>query len=408
MEKEKTRWCSIVIGVLILLVSLATYAQSAPAAAPFKVAIVTSITGPGYGYGQRGTLGARFRIEEEINKAGGINGHPVQLTIYDTTTKGDQAAMLAERAIAVDKVFAILGANASTDVASVFPTCNRLQVPNIAFGGTIRGWCEKNAPWCFSAMLSDDFWMEPLTLLLDKHKPKSIAVMSDIKYVYAVTQAEWGYKIIDRKGVKLVHPKGKLDVETNWPDFTPQITEIKSLKPDLLSAILYGPDLAHLMIALKGAGIGADKLISYAAGVLQPEAIEPAGEAAEGWYGTADFNPQSADPVQQAWLKKVTDYGKAITNDPGIYTAQTNTSCGYDAAAFLCEAIRRAKITPDTPLQEARSKIRDELPKIKMKTLSSEELSFGEGGKYEKNRLVKPAFLFQVQGRKLIPVGFLK
>jgi len=56
---------------------------------------------------------------------------------------------------------------------------------------------------------------------------------------------------------------------------------------------------------------------------------------------------------------------------------------------------------------EAREKIRDELPKIRMKTYSSVEFHWGEGGKYEKNRLVKPVILFQVKGGKLVGIGAL-
>ena len=350
-------------------------------------------------------LGGRYRIEQEINKAGGINGHPVKLFIYDTGTRADQAAMLVERAVTVDKVFAVLGPSGSSDVAAAFPTANRLGAPVIATGGTVRGICEKHAPWSFAAMASDDFTMEPLTLVIDRAKAKQIVIMADAKYNFAVSQGEGGYKIAERMGIKVLHDRGNLDVETGWPDFTPQITKIKSLQPDLICAFLFSQDLAHLAISAKGAGIGAKVMPYFSSLCPLPEFIVAAGEAAEGWYGSALFNIESTDALQQAWHKKLTDYSKTMTNDPGIYAVQHNHASGYDAAAFLCEAIKRAKITPDTPLQEARMKIRDELPKIKMKTYSSVEFRFGEGGKYEKNREVNPIFLFQVKGGKMVTVG---
>ena len=139
----------VLIGSLIMSLILATTVLSAPEKEPFKIGVVTSLSGPGYGFGQRSLIGARYKIEEEINKAGGINGHPVKLFIYDTGTRADQAAMLAERAATADKVFAIMGANSSSDVAATFPTANRLSVPNMAFGGATRGLCEKYLPWAF-------------------------------------------------------------------------------------------------------------------------------------------------------------------------------------------------------------------------------------------------------------------
>ena len=162
MRKEKMMWLRAgMLGALVALLVLGVdgelSAQPKAAPLPFKIGIVTSVTGPGYAYGQRGVIGARHRIEEEINKSGGINGYPVNLTIYDTAMRADQAAMLVERAVVVDKVLAILGPNSSSDVAAAFPTAKRLGVPDVAFAGMIRGLCEQNAPWCFSPMSSDDW-----------------------------------------------------------------------------------------------------------------------------------------------------------------------------------------------------------------------------------------------------------
>ena len=397
-----------ILGALILALPLAASVLGAPpksAAVPFKIAIVTSTTGPGYAWAQRAIIGIRYKIEEEINKAGGINGHPVELIIYDTATKADQAAMLVERAATVDKVLAILGANASSDVNVAFPTANRLLVPDIALGGTLRGLCEKNAPWCFSVMGSDDFAVEPIVLLIQKYKAKTMAIVRDAKYNWSLSQADWGYKLAEREGLKVVPEKGKIDVETGWADYTPQVTQIRTLAPDLIFSPLFPPDIAHFAIALKGAGIDAKKTPCFGSVNITPDMIVGSGEAAEGWYGSSDFDLESPDPVQQTFQKKFTDYGKSITTDPGIYTVTTNTACGYDAAAFVCEAIKRTKITPHTPLQEARTKIRDELPKIRMKTYSSTELYFGTGGRYEKNRLARPITLIQVKDGKLIAAG---
>ena len=409
MGKKKMTWLyAAMLGTLILSFSMAVVdlgAQPKSAAAPFKIGIVTSLTGPGYAWAQRSLIGIRYRVEEEINKAGGINGHPVQLIMFDTTTKADQAVMLTERAATVDKVFAILGPNSSSDVMAGFPTANRLAVPDITMGGTLRGLCEKNAPWCFATMGSDDFGVEPLVLLKEKYNLKTMVIMKDAKYNFSLSQADWGYKLVEREGLKVVHEKGKLDVETGWADFTPQVTQIKALAPDVIFSPLFPPDIAHFAVALKGAGIDPKKTVCFGTINVTPDMIVGAGAAAEGWYGSSDYDFDSKDPVQQAWEKKLTDYGKTITSDPGIYTITTNTACAYDAAAFLCEAIKRTKITPETPLQEARTKIRDELLKIRMKTFTSQEFYFGQGGRYEKNRMARPMTLIQVKDGKLISVG---
>lgn len=392
------------IGICVLTIFLSPIIPCVAFADSFKIGIVTSTSGPGYAYGKRAIVGIEYLIDQ-INKAGGINGSKVELLNYDTATKAAQAAMLTERAATVDKVLAILGPNSSSDVAAAFAAAKRLKIPDVALGGTLRGLCEKNQPTAFATMMSDDFSMEPMSNLIKKYNVKKMIIMVDAKYNYAVSQGKWGYKIAKRMGVKVLHDPGKLDVESGWADFTPRVTQIKSLKPDLICAVLFPRDLAHLAVALNAAGISAKKTPCYASLMLQPDMVVAGGKATEGWYGSADFLiGGGGDPVQIAWEKKLNAYAKTKTKDPGVQKAQTNTACGYDGAAFLCEAIKRAGITPKSPLAEAREKIQNVLAKIKMKTYSSKEFYFGKGGRYEKDRLVKPMFLLQVKGGKIVGV----
>ena len=399
------RW---VVGFLGLVISLFMIASDKAYADEFKIGVVTSISGPGYAYGKRALIGIEYLINQ-INKAGGIKGSPVKLVVYDTETKAAQAAMLTERVASVDKVLAMLGPNSSSDVAAAFAAAKRAEIPDIALGGTLRGICEKHDPWAFATMMSDDFSMEPMVSVIRKYQVKSMAILVDAKYNYAVSQGEWAYKIADRMGVKVVHQKGQMDVESGWADYTPRVSQLKVLAPDLICAVQFPRDLAQLAIALNSAGMSAKKTACFASLMLQPDMVVAGGKAAEGWYGSADFLVGGGgDPVQAEWEQKLAAYAKSKTDDPGVHQAQTNTACGYDGAAFLCEAIKRADITPKTPLKEARTKIIQRLGEIKMKTYSSKEFYFGKGGRYERNRLVKPMFLLQVSDGKIVDAGAIE
>ncbi|MCP4625507.1 MAG: ABC transporter substrate-binding protein [bacterium] len=394
--------------VSVFLFAFLTVIPGAVLADSFKVGIVTSISGPGYAYGKRAVIGIQYKIDQ-VNKAGGINGHPIELIIHDTATKPAEAAMLTERAATVDKVLAILGPNASSDVKAAFAVTKRQEMPAIALGGTLRGLCENNAPWGFATMMSADFTMEPMVTLIEKYNVKKMVIMVDAKYNYAVYQGKLAYKIAKRMGVEVLHKEGRLDVESGWADFTPRVTQIKALEPQLICAVLFPRDLAHLAVALNSAGISAKSTPCFGSLMVQPDMVVAGGEAAEGWYGSADYLVGGeTDPVQADWEEKLTAYAKIKSNDPGVQKAQTNTACGYDAAVFLCEAIKRAKITPDMPLQEARMKLSIELPKLKLKTYSSKEFYWGKGGRYEKNRLVKPMYLLQVKDKKIVSAGTIQ
>jgi len=142
-----------------------------------------------------------------------------------------------------------------------------------------------------------------------------MAIMKDAKYNFSLSQAEWGYKLAEREGLKVVHEKGKLDVETGWTDFTPQVTQIKALAPDIIFAPLFPPDIAHLAVALKGGDRSQENNLLCAVNVTPIWLWRWA--AAEGWYGSSDYDFDSKDQVQIAWEKKLTEYGKSITSDAG-------------------------------------------------------------------------------------------
>ncbi len=42
-------------------------------------------------------------------------------------------------------------------------------------------------------------------------KVKTSAIVRDAKYDFSLSQADWGYKLAEREGLKVVHEKGKLD-----------------------------------------------------------------------------------------------------------------------------------------------------------------------------------------------------
>ena len=41
-----------------------------------------------------------------------------------------------------------------------------------------------------------------------------------------------------------------------------------------------------------------------------PDFLKAAGKAGEHWYGTGDFDAEGTDPLQKAWVERLTAYGK--------------------------------------------------------------------------------------------------
>src|SRR3990172_2849406 len=146
------------ITALALGVSLTVLAGGALAQdkRPYKIGSVFSLTGPG------ALLGARMKTTVEmmvgaVNKKGGINGHPVELVIYDAASDVTKAVAATNRLITQDKVDIITGAgNMSGLSLAMKPIAMRYAVPMISNAGAsgIVEPIDKSA-WVFKSHLTD-------------------------------------------------------------------------------------------------------------------------------------------------------------------------------------------------------------------------------------------------------------
>src|ERR1700744_5432638 len=86
--------------------------QILPAAAeekaPVKVGFHAGLTGPASADGLSAEIAVKLAVEE-ANKAGGIDGRPIELVVYDDQGKPDQAVPIANKLIG-DKVVAVISA----------------------------------------------------------------------------------------------------------------------------------------------------------------------------------------------------------------------------------------------------------------------------------------------------------
>jgi len=77
-------------------------------------------------------------IVDEINKNGGINGHSLELVIYDTEGQPTRAVTFTQKLINKDKVCAILGPLSSGSALAMIPIIEKAKIPNIALGASRR------------------------------------------------------------------------------------------------------------------------------------------------------------------------------------------------------------------------------------------------------------------------------
>ena len=96
----------LVAAAMVMLV--AGGAQAVDQKQPIKIGAFFALSGPAAPIGTPTKLVAEMAVDQ-INKAGGINGRPLELIIGDTESDPAKAATIAKKFIHSDKVAAIIG-----------------------------------------------------------------------------------------------------------------------------------------------------------------------------------------------------------------------------------------------------------------------------------------------------------
>lgn len=121
-----------VVGIIIVgsFLIFTLQAQS-EVKTPYKIGAVLSITGPNAPLGtpERDTL---RMLEEQINQAGGIDGHPLEIIIEDDATDPASAVRATMKLIELDKVMALIGSSGTPSTLAMIPVLEKAEVPLMA------------------------------------------------------------------------------------------------------------------------------------------------------------------------------------------------------------------------------------------------------------------------------------
>ena len=114
------------------------------ASAPYKLGLVTSITGFMGPMGS-GARDAAKLIVERINNQGGINGHPLELIIYDDGSDPSKGVMAFKKLIGEDKVLGIMGPVSTGIAMACAPIAEKAAIP--MFAQNSSSWSVALKPW---------------------------------------------------------------------------------------------------------------------------------------------------------------------------------------------------------------------------------------------------------------------
>jgi branched-chain amino acid transport system substrate-binding protein len=327
------RAASVVLaGALVLMVG------AAEAADPIKIGMVAPLSGPGAESGRFQTQGAKLAAEE-INKAGGVLGRPLELVIEDDQTTNPGVVLAFSKLAGDATIPAFIGPIRSTQIHAMAPDALKLAKP-VLIGGTDPAITHMGNAWLFRFRPNDSYSARVIA---------DFGVKTLGKKKWAIVHSTDAFGTAGMKN--LVESLKGLGIEpvlvqgypNNSQDFTPVALAVKQSGADVMGTYMtFEPDQGIFAKQLRQLGVTLSWVGSPT--TVTSTALKLAGPALYGSYAVVDFNKDSS-PVAKEFAAK---YEASYKATPDIFA-----SWSYDALHVLAVAVGKANSLEPDKVREA-------------------------------------------------------
>ena len=328
-RKLATLWAAIALAAVSIHVN---------AADPIRIGLVSEITGPNAEAGANTVNGAKLALEE-VNKAGGVLGRPLELKIEDNQSTNPGSVLAVSKLGSEGDLAALIAPVRSTQVQATAPTIAKLGIPTM-IGGSDYGLTHSGHAWLFRARPNDSYSAKVIVDYgVNTLKKKKWAI------IHSTDTFGAGGKNMVLEELKLlgVTPVLIQGYTNNTQDFTPIVLAIKQSGADILASYTpFSTDAAIFATQLRQLGVNIPWIGS--ATLVSDSTMKLAKDALHDTYSVSDFFAE-ANPEAQAYAQK---YKQQFGREADFYS-----SWSYDAVHILALAMNRAKSTkPDAVRKE--------------------------------------------------------
>lgn len=290
-----------------------------PPGKAIKIGLGAMLTGD---YASLG-IDIKHGAEMAVEKKGAILGHPVVLQAEDDGCAGPPSVAIAEKLCNDPLIVGLVGYMCSGGSKPASDIHNKYKVVMVSPSSTALELTARGIPIFFRTCWNDKIQARRAASFAYSRKWTKIAVIHD-KSDYGQSLGEDFAEHIRLKGGKILTIEG---VTRGDKDFSPVLTKIKPLKPQL---IYFGGMAAEgVLVArqMKRVGLRKTHFMSDDGCYTEKDFIQAGGKATNGCYVTYAKQP---DPD---WVKKFeAKYGPKQTFSPQA----------YDAASILMLAVEKA------------------------------------------------------------------
>ena len=342
----------VIVAVCFVLVLLSASIVSAQKKTAIKLGVNLDTTGYGAWLGEPELRAVRL-FAEQVNGKGGIDGHPLELVVYDNESNPEKSSSIAKKLVQRDKVTAVIGTvlTATSNAAKSVAQEEKVVMYSLSasFDPSYRD------SFTFATWVASSGQVETIYDYFVKKGIKRVAALCATDST-GQTWFDETTKSAKKYGLQIVSERFNVkDV-----DVTPQLAKLKADNPQALIVGVTGAP--NGVVAKNFNQMGFDIPYASTAGNIsesflkliegnQPKTLLLPGAYYIIWRELPDSYPQKGliKDFSEAFQRK-------FKKEPDIFAV-----VGYDAARVTVEGMRRAKPegTKDSP------KLRDAMETIK-------------------------------------------
>jgi branched-chain amino acid transport system substrate-binding protein len=329
----RRRFATLVTGTATLALAPISLGR-AQAAGVIKIGHIQPLTGPSAAYGIRARDGAIVAVDE-VNAAGGWTDgagkkHQIEMTVADMANDAKQAITLFRQYATDPQVIGVLGPTNSVGYVPLVPVAGQIKLPSIGngSGAPIKEW----NPYGFRVNpVSTVAVPVLLQKVIAKEGFKKIAVIYDQTQDAQAGDANVCKDMAGKLGYEIVAFEA---FRAGDQDFSPQITKIRSLKPDAIYVAGATGDGIKVVSQIREAGI--DKRLITGFGSFQdPVYWDGTKGVVKGDYTWLAQDLTSPSAPLKAFLDK---YNARFPQQE----ATSFSTYGYDGVMVLMAALKKA------------------------------------------------------------------
>jgi branched-chain amino acid transport system substrate-binding protein len=242
----------------------------------YKVGAAFDLTGPTSHLGEPEEQTVKM-IVAEINAGGGINGHPLEVIIYNTEGDAEKCATMVNRLIEQDEVLAIIGPTRSGSSLAIIDTVTAAEIPNVSCAASIQIVEPVNERyWVFKTPQTDKQAVTEIYIYLEAQGITEIAIISDTsgfgvggRNILLADAVDYGITILDDQ-----------TFDNDDTSMQSQLTHIKGTAPE--AVICWSTDKESAIVAVDMQTLQMDTPLFCSHGIANMGFITGAGDAANG------------------------------------------------------------------------------------------------------------------------------